>query len=624
MPSLITHSTYALSLLACAFAQSTETVPQPGQPTISGTPGQFELIGDSLVSAQQIFLGTEDKVFFVDKVENNPAQIAGHPAWASEWALGSNSQRPMDAVTNAFCAGGNVLGDGTWLNIGGNQAVTWGGEPAESQNGGGPYDDPDGRRSAINFYLVVKLMDGLNSETLEDGSIMILGGCNDGGYVNDARQTNPTYEFYPSRGRPITSPILVNTLPANLYPLTWLLPSGRLLIQSNWATVMLDYKANKEYALPDIPDAVRTYPASAGTIMLPLTPANNWTATILFCGGSNLQPNRWVANWNIPGFKASTSCVSITPDVSRNYRKDDPLPEGRSMANLIFLPTGKVLCVNGARTGTAGYGNQSFAIGQSYADNPVFTPTVYDPNAPAGQRWNRDGLGSSNIPRMYHSSALLLPDGSVFISGSNPNSDVNVGEGIKYPTEYRTERFYPLYYNERRPQPVGLLKQLTYGGLSFDVTLNSDDLFGNVENIKNATVALVRTGFSTHAMNMGQRYLQLESTYTGYRNGSAILHVSQLPPNPAIFAPGPALIFVVVNGVPSVGAMIMVGSGKIAEQSVLPIGELPESNIFDSDGNDDEDGDGNSNSSTRSVDSRSRYTLWLVMATCLAAVSLAW
>lgn len=110
--------------------------------------------------------------------------------------------------------------------------------------------------------------------------------------MNDARQTNPTYEFFPSRGRPITSPILVNTLPANLYPLTWLLPSGRLLIQSNWATVMLDYKKNREYALPDIPDAVRTYPASAGTIMLPLTPANNWTATILFCGGSNLQPEQ--------------------------------------------------------------------------------------------------------------------------------------------------------------------------------------------------------------------------------------------------------------------------------------------------------------------------------------------
>jgi len=29
-----------------------------------------------------MFLGTLDKVYIVDKVENNPAQVNGHPAWA--------------------------------------------------------------------------------------------------------------------------------------------------------------------------------------------------------------------------------------------------------------------------------------------------------------------------------------------------------------------------------------------------------------------------------------------------------------------------------------------------------------------------------------------------------------
>ena len=119
-----------------------------------------------------------------------------------------------------------------------------------------------------------------------------LGGCDWGGYVNGAGQDNPTYEFFPSRGAPIASPVLSSTLPVNLYPLTFLLPSGNLLIQSNWKTVLLDYKKNKEYQLDDIPDAVRTYPASAGNVMMPLTPANNWTATIMFCGGSNIQSNQ--------------------------------------------------------------------------------------------------------------------------------------------------------------------------------------------------------------------------------------------------------------------------------------------------------------------------------------------
>lgn len=167
--------------------------------------------------------------------------------------------------------------------------------------------------------------------------------------------------------------------------------------------------------------------------------------------------------------------------------------------------------------GTAGYGNQSWAIGQSYADNPALTPAIYDPSASAGNRWSRDGLSASTIPRMYHSSATLLPDGtyfkdlreyvhltpragSVFVSGSNPNTDYNVASDIKYKTEYRSERFYPSYYNERRPQPVGLLKQLSYGGPSFTVSLSSDDLFGDVDNIKDASVVILRPGFSTHGM----------------------------------------------------------------------------------------------------------------------------
>lgn len=115
-----------------------------------------------------------------------------------------------------------------------------------------------------------------------------LGGCFFGGYVNDANQDNPTYEFFPTRGGPIPSPILQSTLPVNLFPLTWLLPSGNLLIQSGWNTVLLDLDTDTETPLDDIPDAVRVYPASAGTVMLPLTPANNYTATILFCGGSNV------------------------------------------------------------------------------------------------------------------------------------------------------------------------------------------------------------------------------------------------------------------------------------------------------------------------------------------------
>jgi len=79
---------------------------------------------------------------------------------------------------------------------------------------------------------------------------------------------------------------------------------------------------------------------------------------------------------------------------------------------------------------------------------------------------------------------------------------------------------------------------------------------------------------------MGQRFVELETSYTAFSsNSSATLHISQLPPNPAILAPGPALLFIVVNGIPSIGVQIMVGSGQIGDQQRLPVGSLPATEI---------------------------------------------
>jgi len=80
---------------------------------------------------------------------------------------------------------------------------------------------------------------------------------------------------------------------------------------------------------------------------------------------------------------------------------------------------------------------------------------------------------------------------------------------------------------------------------------------------------------------MGQRMLVLQSSYTGYTNNTATLHVNQMPPNPAIFAPGPALLFVVVKGVPSIGVHVMIGSGHIEEQKPFPVGAAPSSSIIE-------------------------------------------
>lgn len=101
------------------------------------------------------------------------------------------------------------------------------------------------------------------------------------------------------------------------------------------------------------------------------------------------------------------------------------------------------------------------------------------------------------------------------VSGSNPHADYTV-DNVKYKTEYRVEYFYPSYYNSRRPQPQGLVEQLSYGGPYFNVTLAKEDLAGDVNNVKEATVILLRTGFSTHTMVSGLFKMLWKSTLIGF------------------------------------------------------------------------------------------------------------
>lgn len=380
--------------------------------------------------------------------------------------------------------------------------------------------------------------------------------------------------------------------------------------------MLWDVNANTETLLPDMPgQIVRVYPASGANAMLPLTPANNYTPTILFCGGQTLEDSQWgnysypfVPTWLIP---ASSDCHRITPEPtdgsSPDYVQDDSLPVGRTMGQFIALPDGTFLILNGAQNGTAGYAKNILNVptelmpyGESLASGPVGQPAIYNPNAPAGSRWSTSGLSTSNIPRLYHSSALLLPDGSVMIAGSNPNIDVNLT--TVFPTTYTAEYFYPPYFSANtRPVPQNIPTTLSYGSNYFDITIPPTSYSGAANDAAdNTTIWLIRPGFTTHAMNMGQRILQLNNTYTVESNGTIILHTSQLPPNPNLFQPGPAMLFVTIQGIPSNATFVTIGNGQVGTQPTSAVPVLPASVRVDSASGSAPSGPSNGNSSNSS------------------------
>jgi hypothetical protein len=199
-------------------------------------------------------------------------------------------------------------------------------------------------------------------------------------------------------------------------------------------------------------------------------------------------------------------------------------------------------------------------------------PAIYRPYNEPGQRWDRTGLEASPNERMYHSTAILLPDSSILISGSNPNKDFTNNQ---WRSRTDVERWYPSYYNEPRPTFSGMPETFSYGGDYFNITLN-----GTVDAAAANTtrVTLIRGGFHTHALGFGQRQIFLDTSYTfDEATQKATIHVSQLPGTngPNLFQPGPALAFVVVNGVPSQGEMVMIGNGKLGTQPTSANAELP-------------------------------------------------
>ena len=53
-------------------------------------------------------------------------------------------------------------------------------------------------------------------------------------------------------------------------------------------------------------------------------------------------------------------------------------------------------------------------------DREVLRGVVYDPAAPAGERWSDAGIPASPIPRMYHSTATLTPFGDIMLGAYTP------------------------------------------------------------------------------------------------------------------------------------------------------------------------------------------------------------
>jgi hypothetical protein len=197
----------------------------------------------------------------------------------------------------------------------------------------------------------------------------------------------------------------------------------------------------------------------------------------------------------------------------------------RSTGELTVLADGTVL----ASSGSAVFNQQT---------NVAYQVELYNPKT---GNWT---LGASAaIPRLYHNSALLLPDGSVLTAGGGAPGPVN---------ELNGEIYYPpyLYLQDGsgnpapRPTVVSAPSSLT-NGQTFQLTVGATDTI--------SAINLIRTGTMTHNFNSEQRLIPVQFT----QNGTTITATLNAPPQ--LMPPGYYLLFAInASGVPAVAPILSV------------------------------------------------------------------
>lgn len=213
----------------------------------------------------------------------------------------------------------------------------------------------------------------------------------------------------------------------------------------------------------------------------------------------------------------------VTPAASMN--------SPRQFHNEVMLPTGEVLVVGGNTNGV------------KFNDAaPVFQAEMWDPDADA---WTL--LNAQQIPRTYHSTALLLTDGRVLSAGGGldgGNLSVNHWDG---------EVFSPPYLfladGSLAPRPAitaGPELMRTGGSYSFEAS-------GDI-----ARFSLVKLSATTHTMNTDSRFVPVPFTQTAPGQFALTMHA-----NPNVLTPGYWMLFAVDSaGVPSVSKVVqVVGTG---------------------------------------------------------------
>jgi Domain of unknown function (DUF1929)/Glyoxal oxidase N-terminus/Kelch motif len=210
------------------------------------------------------------------------------------------------------------------------------------------------------------------------------------------------------------------------------------------------------------------------------------------------------------------------------WRNVAPMAYARSQVDATLLPDGKVLVSGG--TSSKGFNDATLA---------VLPAEMWDP---ATQTFSL--MASMQVPRVYHSDAILLADGRVLCAGGGRPAPVNG-------TDERNAQIYSPPYLFQADGSPGVrpvissvsTTNVTYGQQFFVATPDAANI---------SAINWIRLSATTHSFNENQRINRLAFTNSG--NGLTVT----TPSSAVLCPPGHYLLFILKGGVPSIAQVMQI------------------------------------------------------------------
>ncbi|MEE9129023.1 MAG: galactose oxidase-like domain-containing protein [Phycisphaerales bacterium] len=423
------------------------------------------------------------------------------------WNPTTGEFTPVDLSTDIFCGGLSHLPNGSLLMTGGN-----------NHNQLCP-QVPQGRRVThyFNPFAGTWTVGGLMADgrwypanlALGDGRTVILSG------INLTCGLNPMMEVF-------TPGVGIDIIPEGmrflaLYPRMHLLTSGKLVhVGQEDITYTFDFEA-LQWEFVDFSNF--GWRGEGTSVLIP-----GRTDQVLAIGGDDF----------VNGVTNTCEIIDLS-EANPQWRFTGSLNVARARGNAVILPDRKVVLIGGGQDGPYGH--------------PINFAERFDPET---ETWGL--LPAQGFSRMYHSTAVLLPDGRVLSAGQDEGESAFWGE------------IYVPWYLFRGPRPQ---IAAVPGRIGYDQPFS----LATPEAGEITSVALIAPASTTHSVNSSQRYLGLEFEVTG---DASLRLVGPLNGNHA--PPGYYMLFILNgNDVPSVAPFVHVGPellGDVDGNGIVGSGDL--------------------------------------------------